>query len=36
MGKNKYRNVIISVCCVTGVVALFLVWKSFSGGGTFY
>ena len=32
MGKNKYRNVIISVCCVTSVVALFLVWNTFSGG----
>jgi len=36
MYKNSYKALIVSAFCVTSVVALFLVWKTFSGGGTIY
>jgi len=33
---NKVKVMLISVLCVVEVAAMFLMWKSFSGGGTFY
>ena len=36
MNIGRIKTVIMSVCCVTSIVAVFLVWNIFSGGGTFY
>ena len=36
MYDKYFKKIIISMFCVTSVVALFLVWNTFSGGGTFY
>ena len=36
MNKKKLKVLIISVLCVVEVATIFLMWKSISGGGTFY
>ena len=36
MNIGRIKMVIISVLCVVEIAALFLVWTTFSGGGTFY
>jgi len=36
MNMGKLKLLIVSVLCVVEVAAIFLVWITFSGGGTFY